>query len=277
MFLQEYGIPELFIPVLLAVIIVAMSIAHTFLDFIPSTFLGAPEGETALSVLPAHSMLLEGHGYEAVFLSAIGSLGGIMIAFILLIPFRFIIGDPVNGYVVLKQYMVFILIGICVLMLFTEQTKIKYRRKVINGEVVYENGIFSRTIGVAIGVAIFLVAGVFGFIILKLDISSPFGLPATVLFPAFAGLFGVSTLLDSMRSSSGVPKQEITRPDLDRKETMKSAATGSIAGSTVGFLPGLSSGVATVVAMVFRKESERKQVIITLSAINTTKAACIFK
>ena len=59
MFLQEYGIPELFIPVLLAVVIVAMSIAHTFLDFIPSTFLGTPEGETALSVLPARAAAMK--------------------------------------------------------------------------------------------------------------------------------------------------------------------------------------------------------------------------
>ena len=63
MFLESYGIPELFIPLLLAMTIVAMSIAHTFLDFIPSTFLGAPECETALSVLPAQGMLLEGSGY----------------------------------------------------------------------------------------------------------------------------------------------------------------------------------------------------------------------
>ena len=91
MFLNQFGIPEVFIPLLLAITIVSMSIAHTFLDFIPSTFLGAPEGETALSVLPAHSMLLEGRGYEAVMLSAIGSLGGVIISFIFLIPFRFII------------------------------------------------------------------------------------------------------------------------------------------------------------------------------------------
>ena len=47
---------------LVASAIVATSMAHTFLDFIPSTFLGAPEGDTALSVLPAHSMLIQGEG-----------------------------------------------------------------------------------------------------------------------------------------------------------------------------------------------------------------------
>jgi putative membrane protein len=78
--------------------------------------------------------------------------------------------------------------------------------------------------------------------------------------------------LDSLKTITGIPEQQITKPVLDKKETVKSVATGSIAGSTVGFLPGLSSGVATVVAMLFRKEPEREQVIVTLSAINTTNS-----
>jgi putative membrane protein len=272
LFLEGYGIPELFMPVLLSAIIVAMSIAHTFLDFIPSTFLGVPEGETALSVLPAHSMVLEGRGYEAVRLSAIGSLGGIIVAFIFLIPFRFVIGEPINGYIYLKEFMVFILLGIVILILFSEQTKIPYRRVVENGEVSYEKGTLSRALGVSIAVMIFLVAGTFGYLILQLDVASPFGLPATVLFPALGGLFGLATLLDSLKTITGIPEQKITKTVLNKKETVKSVATGSIAGSTVGFLPGLSSGVATVVAMLFRKEPEREQVIVTLSAINTTNS-----
>ena len=277
MFLEQFGIPEVFIPLLLAITIVSMSIAHTFLDFIPSTFLGAPEGETALSVLPAHSMLLEGRGYEAVMLSAIGSLGGVIIAFIFLIPFRFIIGEPGNGYVILKQYMVYILIGICILLLFSEQTKVPYIKKTVSGRTEHTVGTFSRAIGVSLGVMIFLVSGIFGYIILKLDISSPFGLPATPLFPALGGLFGVATLINSLRETSGLPEQRITRPTLQKKDTIKSVTTGSVAGSTVGFLPGLSSGVATVIAMLFRKDPEREQVIVTLSAINTTNAGRIFK
>jgi putative membrane protein len=265
MFLHQFGIPETFIPLLLAITIVSMSIAHTFLDFIPSTFLGAPEGETALSVLPAHSMLLEGRGYEAVMLSAIGSLGGVIIAFIFLIPFRFIIGEPGNGYVFLKQYMVYILIGICILLLFSEQTKVPYKKTTVSGTVHRSEGTFSRAIGVSLGVMIFLVSGIFGYIILKLDISSPFGLPV-------GGLFGVATLINSLRETSGLPEQRITRPSLQKKDTIKSVTTGSVAGSTVGFLPGLSSGVATVIAMLFRKDPEREQVIVTLSAINTTNA-----
>ena len=67
----------------LFVFIVAMAITHTFLDFIPSIFLGAPDDDTALSVLPGHSLLLQGRGYEAVMLTLKGSFYSLFLVFIL--------------------------------------------------------------------------------------------------------------------------------------------------------------------------------------------------
>jgi len=58
----------------LVVFIVAMAVTHTFIDFIPSVFLGAPEEDSFLSVLPGHQLLKEGKGYEAVVLTLYGSL-----------------------------------------------------------------------------------------------------------------------------------------------------------------------------------------------------------
>ena len=57
-------------PVYLAVFIVAMAITHTFVDFIPSIFLGCPDTDTELSVLPGHELLKKGQGYEAIVLTA---------------------------------------------------------------------------------------------------------------------------------------------------------------------------------------------------------------
>src|SRR5665648_424560 len=65
------------LPIHIAIIILANSITHTFLDIIPSIYLGAPDADTALTVLPGHRMLLEGRGPEAVRLSALGSAGAI--------------------------------------------------------------------------------------------------------------------------------------------------------------------------------------------------------
>jgi len=339
MFLQDFGLSVSFITVLICAIIISTSIAHTFLDFIPSTFLGAPEGETALSVLPAHSMLLEGRGFEAVALSAMGSFGAVLSAFMFIIPFRFIIGPPVNGYLYLKQVMVFLLIGISIILVTTEHKKIAYKRvfridpdpkltgKVrrvkisqlvqdefccvhgridriidenrfilrdesgriqvnatgphllekneelgIYGKKCYAEGAYSHSLGVLCAVFVFFLAGAFGFVILDLRVSSPFGLPATVLFPALGGLFGLATLMESVRQNPVIPLQEITQPPAPDREAGKSIVSGSLAGSLVGFLPGLSAGVATVMTMLFRKNPDRRQVIVTLSAINTANS-----
>ncbi|HSD57732.1 MAG TPA: tripartite tricarboxylate transporter permease, partial [Methanotrichaceae archaeon] len=57
----------------MASIVLAASISQTFFDCIPAIFVGAPDADTALTVLPGHRLMLEGRGIEAVRLSALGS------------------------------------------------------------------------------------------------------------------------------------------------------------------------------------------------------------
>ncbi|MBW2992868.1 tripartite tricarboxylate transporter permease, partial [Candidatus Woesearchaeota archaeon] len=81
-------------PVVLCCFIIALSVVHTFLDSIPSIFLGAPDADQALNVLPGHKMLLEGKGFEAVKLTVIGSLVSLIIV-VAMIPFMI----PVVGWI----------------------------------------------------------------------------------------------------------------------------------------------------------------------------------
>ncbi len=122
---------------MVCVAMIACSITHTFVNFIPTTFLGAPEGDTALTLLPAHSLLLEGRGYQAVALSAIGSLGAVLFGFLFVFPYRFIMAPPVNLYGILNEYMVYILTAISVLLILTERGAVPYKK----GLVPKENGI----------------------------------------------------------------------------------------------------------------------------------------
>src|SRR3989338_7903949 len=73
-------------PIVLCTFIVALAVTHTFLDAIPSIFLGAPDADMALNVLPGHRMLLQGMGYEAVKLTVVGSLMALIFT-VILIPF----------------------------------------------------------------------------------------------------------------------------------------------------------------------------------------------
>src|SRR3972149_6387882 len=70
----------------LIVFVVSMSITHTFVDFIPSVFLGCPDTDTELSILPGHELLKEGKGHAAVLLTNYGSIAAIILTIILAFP-----------------------------------------------------------------------------------------------------------------------------------------------------------------------------------------------
>jgi len=266
-FLFAYGISEQFILVLISVYIISTAISHTFHDCIPTTFLGAPEEDTALSLLPAHSLLIEGNGYEAVALSAIGSYGAILFCFFLLYPIRFIIGSPIFFYSTLREIMLFVLIAISILMLATEKGKI---------EIFNINGKATSIFGMMFATFVFILSGLFGLIILNYPVESPIGLSSPVLFPALAGLFGTPTLLTSLMTKPKIPEQKIQPLKLDKskqKSSILSIITGSLSGVLVSIIPGITSATGTILAMNARGESDKRQTIVTLSAVNT---ACAF-
>jgi len=266
-FLFEYGISEQFILVLICVFIISTSISHTFHDVIPSTFLGAPDEDMALSVLPAHSLLLEGKGYEAVALSAMGSYGAILFCFLLLYPIRFIIGNPLFFYESLREIMLFVLLAISILMIATEKAKIDDFTK---------KGKIPAIMGMLFALFVFFLSGIFGIVIFEVPVDSPIGLSSPVLFPALAGLFGTPTLLTSLMTKPVIPKQEIKEIILNRKtknSSILSVTTGSLGGILVSIIPGITSATGTILAMNARGESDKRQTIITLSAVNT---ACAF-
>ena len=266
-FLFDYGYSTGFIFLLISVFIISTSISHTFHDVIHSTFLGAPDPDTALSVLPAHSLLIEGRGYEAVALSAMGSFGAVIFCFILLFPIRFVIGEPFLFYDSLREIMLFVLIAVSILMLGTEKARI---------DVFKKGGISPSIFGMLFAFFVFVLSGFFGFVIFGIVVDSPIGLNSPVLFPALAGLFGMPTLITSLMTKPVIPKQNIDEPVLDdkmKKSSILSIVTGSLGGILVSIIPGITSATGTVISMNARGESSKRQTIITLSAVNT---ACAF-
>ncbi len=262
------------IPQVLAIIstmVMGCMVSHTFLNFIPSTYLGAPEGETALSVLPAHKMVLEGNGYEAILASAWGSLGAAILALILVVPARLIMGPPVDLYVHLTPWIALILFSVVALLVFQEGRSIlEVKPKLM-----------------AIG--IFFLAGFLGLILL-----APTGLyaghwfpfkqsgvsPATLMFfPLFTGLFGISNLLVSLMDSPVIPDQILDGVEvkLDGKNQLRAVVSGTISGGMVGWLPGITAAAATAVTKVFTSDDDDEEVqgreyIMAVSAVDTSCA-----
>lgn len=218
----------------IGVFIIAMSILHTFTNAIPSIFLGAPEESTALAVLPGHSLLLQGRGYEAVKLTLIGGLFG-LITVILLLPLLIIIIPVV--YSSISNYIALILILISVYLIFRD--KLKYWALIV-----------------------FFISGTLGLVTLNLPIKNP-------LFPLLSGLFGISGLLLSIKDKVNIPKQEIKSDILPKKELAKSISSGVIASILVGLLPGVGSGQAAIVASSFSKEWSKRSWLILVGSIDT--------
>lgn len=227
--LLKYTSPES-----LVCFIVAMSVAHTFLDFLPSTFLGAPDPDKAMTALPAHRLLLKGKAYEAVRLSVIGSLS-CLIAGVALTPFFYLFIK--FCYPFLEKSMFWILITATFFIIF------KDKRRWLN-------------------LAFFMIAGGLGYISLNLpQIKDP-------LFPLLSGLFGTSVLITSFQDKVNVPKQKTSFSRLKQKEKVSALIGGTVAGSMTGFMPGLGASQGAAIAFSVIKSSEKSFLMMT-SGIGT--------
>ena len=220
--------------IVLATFIISMSITHVFLDFIPSIFLGAPDENTALSVLPGHRMLTKGEAYCAIKLTTIGAFFGILIA-IALTPF-FIVTAPAF-YPYLIKIMAFLLIAIVVFSILQEKKKIW-------------------------ALFIFVLSGILGFSTLNMTVIRQ------ALFPLFSGLFGTSLLTLSFMQNVRIPKQKIKKIKINKRESVKTLSLGIIASSLVAFLPGVGAAQAATMASVLKKLNE-KMFLLLLGAVNT--------
>ena len=247
-----------------ALILVALS--PFFLDIIPSIFLGAPEADTALAVLPGHALLMEGRGSEAVRLSALGSAGSVVVSLVIAVPMAYFFS---NVYGTISQYIGLILVLIVVLMIATE-----------NGEVVEGQGSLVHLKFKAFAFVLFVVSGMLGLFAFKFEYMMrpiiEFGEPS-ILLPLLSGLFGASMLVISLMTESEIPPQEKSgRFMLSRKRIIRGMATGSMAGSFVAWLPGVSSAVGTVIARLLVREEKdadsAKEFIVSVSGANTSNA-----
>lgn len=255
-----------FAPFYIAIVILSNSIAHTFLDIIPSVFLGAPEADTALAVLPGHALLMEGRGSEAVRLSAIGSAGAVVVSLILAIPMAFFFQ---NIYGTINAYIGLILILIVVVMIATE-----------NGEVVEGQGSLVHLKFKLYAVLLFFISGMLGlFAFDNVALMQPlvkFGEPS-VLLPLLSGIFGASMLVISLMTKSEIPpQQKACRFELSQKKIVRGMVTGSAAGSFVAWLPGVSSTVGTIIARLLVREEKdtesSKEFMVSISSANTANA-----
>ena len=252
------GVSAVYAPLLASVVITANLTTHTFLDFIPSAILGAPDEDTALSVLPAHRMMLKGLGRRAVRLSASGSIYSVLMGLLLLLP-AYVFFGLLCGYDALKPYIPVILISVVLILILAEYGK--GRRYPL-----YALGLF-------------LLSGAFGWVVLNggLFNGSPMLFEdmreSAPIFSGLLGLFGFPALIQSL-GISGRIRQEETKDteELNEGKLLKNSFVGTVSGAFVGWFPGITSASATVLASTVSKDTDEESFITAMSAVNTSNA-----
>ncbi len=220
-------------PIYFVVFISSMAITHTFLDFIPSIFLGCPDTDTELSILPGHELLKKGQGYEAIILTAYGSLAAIFILVLIAFPSILILSKT---YSFLQKIIPYLLIAVSIFLIVLEKKKI-------------------------LAFFVFLLTGFLGWSVLNLNsLKEP-------LLPLLAGLFGASMLIMTIQTKTTIPEQKIAKPKI-RNKILKPLIGALVASPFLSFLPGLGSGQAAIIGNTISK-TDGKGFLILLGATNT--------
>ena len=242
-----------------AAIIVSTGTVHTFLNYIPSALIGAPDGDTALSLLPGHRMLLAGNAARGVAWSARGSQLGLFLSLPLIIVARIAFGPELNWYDGMRSWLPVILLTISLLLLATETTRLDWP-KWVQKMTFKKLGNDSRLAGFFAATIFFLLAGLYGWAVFELPVDSPVGMPSpSLLLPSLAGLFGIANLLDIYATTSHLPPQRENWDLPPVKPLIAPCFWSAVAGASMGVLPGMTASQATVLVMGGRNVAAKMQ------------------
>lgn len=222
-------------PLAIVIFIIALAITHTFLDFIPSVYLGAPEEDTFLAILPGHELLMEGKGHEAIVLALYGALGAIIISLIVS-PFFIYLAPWLNEKI--TPYMAFVLLSFSIY------------------AITREKNMFAALVT-------FVLAGFLGKATFSIPINEP-------LLPLLTGLFGASAIIISIKEKTSIVKQHVNslKEIMPSKKDTRNALIGAtLIAPPCSFLPAIGSGYAAFVSAEILEQS-KKGFIMLNGAIN---------
>jgi len=233
-------------PLVIGVAMLAAGVTHSFLNVVPTLAIGVPDAEMAPMALPGHRLVLEGRGYEAIRLSALGSGLAVLLAVPLAVPISAVVAVI---YPTVSAHIELVLGAVVLGLIVSEPT---YRGRLA--------GTLSFGLSATLGA-------------LTLDLSPEAPLEAGgILAPLFAGLFGAPVLLDAM-AGRGVPEQASPVLRTSRRRVLTTAGAGTLAGALVGYLPGVSAAIAAVaVLFLIPGDTDARGYIVATSGVDTANA-----
>jgi len=215
-----------FDPLSLVIFIVSMSITHSFLDFIPSIYLGAPDDDSSLATMPGHKLLMKGKANIAIIYTFLGCIYGVIFS-ILITPLLIFLLPKIYPFI--ERMMSFILVLISIFLISKEQSSKFF------------------------AFFVFILSGFLGLATFNLNISQP-------LLPLLSGLFGASTLIFSISQNTQIPQQKVYKLNIKNKilRIIKPAIITSLVSPICSFLPGMGSSQSALVSSQFIKTTRRQ-------------------
>ena len=236
-------------PEFLCVVMVAMSIAHALIEFVPSMLLGVPEEGTATSILPGHRMVLQGRAKEVIRIVCVGGFGAILVT-ILMLPIFSILLPMLHDISKPFTWMILLFASIYLTYSLTSTRR---------------DFLWS--------LLLFALSGILGWTIFQTPISS-----GVTLMCIFSGLFGISTILFSLNDNSTLPHQNSFYDLSIDFDKFKSIFAGGITGAILGFLPGFGPAQGTVIAQAASgtSDSDDDTVNFLLATSGLNISDCLF-
>ncbi len=214
-------------------LVYGMGLTHTFLDSIPSALFGVPDEGTALSILPAHRLVLKGRALEVVNISLWASFLAVLFTIPLL---------PIYPSLAEKYSPNIGRIFVLILAIFLILTEKGIKR-------VY-------------ALLIFLLSGYLGVIAERFPMREPY-------FHLFVGLFAFPTLLISLRSNlRKLEFDEDGKIKMKFPNFLFFSFLGSLLGMVASLLPTFTSSQAAIIGSFISKD-ERSFLTVVFS-VNTS-------
>jgi len=226
-------------PEVMAFLFLGLIAGYAMGNTLPSVFFAAPDESMVFVVLPGQKYLLQRRGYEAVVLTGLGGVGG-MLVLALLAPVASRLLPALRE--ILQPHMAWILWTIIAYVLLSEWPKGTGRapaglRRCWDG--------WRSLIA---GLTTFLLSGLLGFVLIY---RSPVSLSVAYqnLLPAFVGLFAVPWVITNLLSRVELPPQHVACDlDVSWPALMQGIATGAVGGLFAAFLPIVTGGIGGFLA-----------------------------
>jgi putative membrane protein len=167
-----------------------------------------------------------------------------------------------NYYDYLTKYMGVLLLAIALMMIKSEM-----------GPQIEGQGSLVHYKYKALASMLFLTSGLLGIFAFQREglIASPLGLQAQVLLPLLSGIFGASSLLYSLSTGTEIPEQKESRIKLKPGLLAIALFSGSLGGSVVAWIPGVSPSIAAITARLGRPSSP-EEFLVSNAGVNTANA-----